>query len=216
MSSTIKRLILASQSPFRRALLQSTGLAFEAETAPIDENKVLGRIPKELAERRSLAKAMAVAALHPEALVIGADQVLSLDGDAFDKVKTAQDAVERLQSMAGRTHYLHSGLALVYAARDQEPKVLASEVVDVPMRMRKLSLAEINAYVRTQEWQGSVGCYQYENRGIHLFEGSVPGGDQSTIVGLPLGRLLHLLRVLGVNCLVQASPPWSLVPPRLD
>src|SRR5690606_9894419 len=87
-------------------------------------------------------------------------------------------------------------------------RVLVAEVIDVPMRMRALTEAEIDAYVATGEWQGSVGCYQYEHRGAHLFDG--PGADQSTIVGLPLYRLLTLLRELGVNGLTSPAGPWTL------
>jgi septum formation protein len=85
---------------------------------------------------------------------------------------------------------------------------LSIQVVDVPMPMRPLSAADIEAYLLTQEWRGSVGCYQYENRGVHLFDGVAK--DQSTIVGLPLQELLRALRDLGVDLLRQPQPPWRL------
>lgn len=210
--SSIKQLILASQSPFRRALLEATGVAFVAETAPLDERTVTGRTPRELAERRSVAKAMALALLRPESLVIGADQVLSLDGLSFDKAEDPGEARARLAALSGRTHYLHSGMALVYAPANGTPEVLCAEVIDAAMRMRPLTTEEIDAYVATGEWRGSVGCYQYENRGAHLFaDGGEPGPEQATIVGLPIGRLLERLRALGVNGLTAPRPPWVLL-----
>lgn len=209
MAAPIKHVILASASPFRRALLASTGLAFEVQVAPIDETLILAQTPDEVARRRSAAKALAVAALRPETLVIGADQVLSLDGESFDKVDSEAAALTRLGRMAGRSHFLHSGMALAYQGLGgHPPQVLEELVIDVPMKMRPLTEAEIVAYVQSGEWQGSVGCYQYENRGIHLFDG--PGADQSTIVGLPLLPLLAMLRRHGVNGLMQPTPPWTL------
>lgn len=207
--STIKHVILASASPYRRALLESTGLAFEVQVAPIDESQVLAATPVEVAKKRSMAKALAVAELRPETLVIGADQVLSLDGESFDKVETPAAALARLKRLAGRAHVLHSGLALAYCPVDGRPgQILDVSVVDLPMRLRALSDTELEAYVETGEWRGSVGCYQFENRGIHLFEAA--DLDQSSIVGLPLVPLLAMLRRRGVNGLVQPIPPWQL------
>jgi septum formation protein len=97
---TVGALILASQSPYRQKLLAATGLAFAVETAPIDEHAVGGATPREVALNRAAAKATAVAALRPGALVIGADQVLSFEGAAFDKVADATAAAARLARLA--------------------------------------------------------------------------------------------------------------------
>lgn len=208
--ASVKKVILASQSPFRRALLSAAGLEFEAAAAPIDEYTIHGDTPGVQASRRAEAKAMAVAAMHPDALVIGADQVLSFEDLTFDKAPNVATARERLQALAGRTHFLHSAFALAYGNRGDTPVIIHSERVDVGMTMRPLSDYEIEAYLATGEWRGSVGCYQYENKGIHLF--SSVNGDHSSIIGLPLMPLLAQLRQLGINALLQPSPPWTLKP----
>lgn len=209
--SSVKTLVLASASPWRKNLLATTGASFTVQTAPVDEYAIKAPDPRGTAGARSEAKALAVAEQMPGALVIGADQVLSLEDRMFDKAKTEGEAFARLTQMAGRSHILHSGLALALGPvpeMGQGARVLASTVVDVAMPMRPLTEGEIKAYLATGEWQGSVGCYQYENRGVHLFDGVT--GDQSSIVGLPLQTLLKMLRQLGVDLLRYPSPPWTL------
>jgi septum formation protein len=208
--SSVKTLVLASGSPWRKDLLASTGAVFDIQTAPVDEYSITAPDPMSLARARSEAKALATAEVRSGALVIGADQVLSLGGRMFDKARSIDEARERLALMAGKAHTLHSGLALAYKPDDGAPaRILAATVVDVAMPMRPLTGDEIEAYLATGEWQGSVGCYQYENRGVHLFDGVA--GDQSSIVGLPLQTLLKVLRQLGVDLLRQPTPPWRLI-----
>ena len=207
--ASVKQLVLASGSPFRRALLASTGLSFRVEVADVDETSIAGLPPRQLALGRAELKAVAVARGMREALVIGADQVLSFEGRTFDKAKTAEEAAQRLAELSGRTHILHSAVTLVPGAGLGRDAVCASFVIEVPMPMRPLSSAEIAAYVATDEWRGAVGCYQFENRGVHLFDGV--DADHSAIVGLPLQRLLKELRLLGVNALTAAMPPWELL-----
>lgn len=206
---SVKTLILASSSPWRKDLLASTGAVFDVQTAPVDEYSITAKDPVSLARARSEAKAVATAEVRVGALVIGADQVLSLSGRMFDKARSVDEARERLALMAGKAHTLHSGLALAFKPEEKSPaQILTATVVDVAMPMRPLSESEIEAYLATGEWQGSVGCYQYENRGVHLFDGVA--GDQSSIVGLPLQTLLKMLRQIGVDLLRQPSPPWRL------
>lgn len=201
----VKQLILASQSPFRRSLLAAAGLRFEAETAPVDERDVAGLPPRALALGRARLKGAAVARLRPDALVIGADQVLGLEGVAYDKAESEAEAAVKLRELAGKTHTLHSAVTLILGGSGRE---VAHFVVDVPMPMRGLSDDEISAYVATGEWRGVVGCYQFENRGVHLFEAA--SFDHSAIVGLPLQPLLKALRALGVDALSRPAPPWEL------
>lgn len=202
----VKQLILASQSPFRRALLQASGVAFNAAVAPIDERDVSHSDPKVQARLRAEAKAVAVARQMADAMVIGADQVLGLDGQALGKVETAADAKVRLARMSGRSHTLHSAVTLAFG-----PNVLWSAVVDVDMPMRSLSPAAIDAYIATGEWEGSSGCYQFENRGVHLFEGV--DRDHAAIIGLPLQPLFARLRAFGMDLLQAPKPPWTITLP---
>lgn len=152
---------------------------------------------------RARAKALDVSQRQSDALVIGADQVLSYENKSFDKVQDKAAAQARLSLLAGSTHTLHSAFALAWQGR-----VLAADIEDCLMPMRHLTAAEIAAYVATGEWQGSVGCYQYENRGVQLFNGV--RSEQSSIVGLALQPLLAALRQLGINPLLEPHPPWTL------
>lgn len=153
--------------------------------------------PPTIAVKRALLKAQTVGstldANQETAIVIGCDQTLALDGVCFDKASDAGTAVERLTLLAGKTHYLHS--AYVLWSKEQ----IIERVVSIPMPMRTLTTQEIANYVATNEWKGSVGCYQFENRGVNLFEGVA--ADQSAIVGLPLQSLLKDLRAMGCSVL---------------
>lgn len=217
---SIQRVVLASSSPFRKKLLSSTGLEFTTQTAAVDEYALVGATPTETCFLRAKAKAEALALIAPGDLVIGCDQILALDGKSFDKAKDSEEAAARLKLFSGRTHYLINQITLTYhnhvLGEGQEgPQILTSFEVTVPMQMRSLSHDEITAYVATGEWQGCVGCYQFENRGINLFD-AVSGQpvaegafiDHSAVMGLPLVPLLAELRRLGVNALTNPRGPW--------
>ncbi len=205
--STIQRLLLASSSPFRKKLLASTGVEFSVQAPDVDEYSLVGGSSSDTCALRSRAKARAVAELDPRALAIGCDQILDLSGQTFDKAKTAGEARERLAHFAGKTHHLINHIALAYHNQDKS-QLLAEFSVTVPMTMRPLSEREIAVYVDTGEWHGCVGCYQFENRGIHLFESTQE--DHSAIVGLPLQSLLKALRSIGINPLLAPKGPWKI------
>ena len=186
-------LILASQSRARRMLLDNAGLAFEALPADIDERAVQANsglsAPGEIAALLAQEKALFVAARKPGQYVIGADQTLALGLRMFSKPAGRVQAAEQLQMLAGNTHELHSAVAV---ARDG--KVLFSDVSVARMTMRKLTESEINAYLDRagNAVTTSVGAYQLEGLGVHLFEKIE--GDHFTILGLPLLSLLAFLR----------------------
>lgn len=203
----INRLVLGSQSSFRQALLRSTGVVFSAVSSPADEKAVHGKNPKDLAARRAEAKGAAVALMMPDALVIGADQVLEFQGEALHKAENAEEAAATLQRLSGQTHYLHSAFCLMLL-KDGKPYTLREQVVSVPMTMRSLTHEEIEAYIATGEWRGCVGCYRYEETGINLMQRV--DGSASAIIGLPLLELLQTLRDLGVNVLLHPAGPWRL------
>jgi septum formation protein len=200
--------VLASSSPFRKKLLAATGLSFVVQTADVDEYALTGATPSKTCRKRARAKALAVAEKAPQSLVIGCDQILALDGRSFDKARDPVEAADRLRFFAGRTHHLINQIVLTHHNQEtgQIRELLAIEVA-VPMSMRSLTDAEIKAYVATGEWQGCVGCYQFENRGVNLFEHTTE--DHSAIVGLPLQPLLAALRRLGVNPLTNPTGPWQ-------
>lgn len=191
-------LILASQSPFRRMLMENAGLVFRAEAAGIDERAAETALaarnptPQEIAEALAVAKARDVAARNPGALVIGSDQTLSLEGRVFHKPADMREAKAHLTAMAGRTHSLNCGVALV---RDGE--TLWSHVSVAHLTMRPLTGAFIDRHLARvgPRVLASVGAYQLEGEGVQLFERI--DGDYFTILGLPLLPLLAKLRDLG-------------------
>ncbi len=190
-------LLLASTSPTRRALLASAGLDPETRSPGVDERAVeaqaAGLSPENLAERLAAAKAAAVAGQAPDRVVIGADQVLDLDGTVFHKPADRAGAAAHLARLQGRSHALHSAVALAV-----DGAVAEVFVVTARLTMRPLDEAGIKAYLDAAgpAVTGSVGAYQLEGAGIHLFDRIE--GDHSTILGLPLLPLLARLRGRGL------------------
>jgi septum formation protein len=194
------RLILASQSRTRQALLANAGIGFEAVTAEIDERAVQQAsghsAPGEIASLLAREKALSVSARQPGKFVIGADQTLALGERLFSKPSGRAQAAEQLRALAGQRHELHSAVAV---ARDG--KILFEAVAIAGITMRRLGEAEIGAYLDEagDAVTSSVGAYQLEGLGVHLFERIE--GDHFTILGLPLLPLLAFLRserLLGV------------------
>ena len=193
-------LILGSQSRARQALLINAGIEFEAVPADIDERAVqqASRLsaPGEIAALLAREKALSVSALQPGKLVVGGDQTLALGFRIFNKPADRAQAKEQLRALAGHCHELHSAVAV---ARDE--KILFEAVTIARMTMRQLGEAEISAYLHEagEAVTSSVGAYQLEGLGVHLFERIE--GDHFTILGLPLLQLLAFLRserLLGV------------------
>ncbi len=186
-------LILASQSRTRRALLLSAGIEFETIPADIDERAVqqASRLsaPAEIAALLAREKALSVSTQKPARFVVGADQTLALGFRLFNKPADRAQAKEQLRALAGHCHELHSAVAV---ARDGN---LLFEAVSIArMTMRQLGEAEIEAYLHEagDAVTSSVGAYQLERLGVHLFERIE--GDHFTILGLPLLQLLAFLR----------------------
>ena len=186
-------LILASQSRARQTLLANAGLAFETMTADIDERAIQQdsnlSTPGDVAGLLAREKAFWVSSRRSGHYVIGADQTLALGPRLFNKPAGRFEAREQLRALAGRGHELHSAVAV---ARDG--KILFADVSIARMTMRLLGEAEIDAYLDAagEAVSTSVGAYQLEGLGVHLFERIE--GDHFTILGLPLLPLLAFLR----------------------
>lgn len=191
-------LILASTSPFRAQILSNAGLEFEQEAAEVDERSVeqpllqSDAVPEDIASVLAETKAMDVSARHPGKLVLGGDQVLSLDDEILHKADDMEAARRKLLKLSGKTHQLSSALALV-----QDGTTLWRHVSVAHMSVRELSPQFIGRYLAAAGDIAlkSVGAYQYEGRGIQLFD--KVDGDYYTIVGLPILPLLAKLRELG-------------------
>ncbi|MEN5145368.1 Maf family protein [Brevundimonas diminuta] len=190
-----ERLILASKSAARRAMLTNAGVPFAVQVADVDEDalKTPGVDPVELAVELARAKALAVSRHDPDAWVLGADQTLSFDGGLVSKAPTLDAARERLTAMRGRSHQLHSGAALA-----RNGQVVWSGVDTVGMRMRDFSDAFLDAYLATEgeALLSCVGSYRLEGLGSQLFE--AVEGDYFTVLGLPLWPVLAEVRRVGV------------------
>jgi septum formation protein len=193
-------LILASQSRARQTLLANAGIDFEAVAAEIDERAVQQAsgllAPSDIAALLAREKALSVSSRQSGKYVIGADQTLALGERLFSKPAGRPQAAEQLRALAGRSHELHSAVAV---ARDG--KILFEAVAIAGMTMRRLGEAEIDVYLDQagEAVTSSVGAYQLEGLGVHLFERIE--GDHFTILGLPLLPLLAFLRserLLGV------------------
>lgn len=185
-------LVLASTSPYRRELLQRLRMPFTCRAPGVDEVAARQGLTEPAAIARELArrKALAVAAHHPAAFVVGSDQTATIDGDVLDKPGTPARAVAQLQRLQGREHQLLTAVAIAH------PGGLV-EFLDVTrLCMRTLEPTEIDRYVAADQPLDCAGSYRIESLGIALFAG-ISCEDQTAIVGLPLLRLAAELRQLG-------------------
>ena len=187
-------LILASTSRYRRELLQRLRLPFEVVSPQVDETPRPGEAPAALALRLALAKAQAVAAQRPEAVVIGSDQVADLDGQPIGKPGSHERAVAQLRLMSGRRVTFQTAVAVVRADRGYSQVLLAPVVVT----FRSLGETEIEHYLRTEQPYDCAGSAKCETLGIALLE-AIDSDDPTALVGLPLIRTCRLLREAGLD-----------------
>ena len=189
--------ILASKSAARRAVLTGAGIGFEVQVSGVDEDALKdqllaqGASVSQIAEALAEQKALKVSQTVP-GLVIGSDQTLDFEGRLYDKAETLEAARERLQTLRGKTHQLHSAVVVARAG-----EVIWREVVSSTLTMREFTDAFLESYLASEgpEALGSVGCYRLEGPGAQLF--SKIEGDYFAILGLPLMGLLDLLRAHG-------------------
>ncbi len=189
-------LILASTSPFRRELLARLGLPFATANPAVDEALLPGETPEAGALRLSEAKARAVASYHPDALIIGSDQVACLDGKIFGKPGTHANAVRQLQAMRGRRVNFFTGLCLLDAHSGRAHR----RGVPTLVTFRDLSDEEIETYLCREQPYNCAGSAKSEGLGIALIA-RIDGDDPNALVGLPLIALCDLLRIENVSVL---------------
>lgn len=189
-------LILASTSPYRRRLLERLQISFRCVPPEVDESRLPGEDPRALALRLAQAKARFVATLHPSALVIGSDQVASLDGRCIGKPGNYEAAAAQLRCSSGKRVDFHTGIALVCHDRHFSDSL----VVPFSVQFRPLSDAQIDNYLHREQPYDCAGSFKCEGLGIALFERMI-GDDPTALEGLPLIALSALLSAAGLAVL---------------
>ena len=184
----MRKIILASASPWRRKILADAGISFTIEKSGYKENIQLKLPPHALAKKLALGKAMAVARRHKDALVIGADTFVAFKGKIFGKPKNSAVARAMLKAFSGTTHSLVTGFAVM----DAKTGEYSTKAVDTKVTFKKLSLHEISEYVRTGEPLRAAGGYAIQDGGAKLIKGI--RGNYDNVAGLPLKELLVELK----------------------
>ena len=185
-------IILASTSRYRRELLERLGLPFSVEKPDVEETQNAGESPLANCRRLALEKASAVAARHPEAIVIGSDQVLDLDGEALSKPGDFANALTQLQRCQGRTVHCYTALCVLSPGLPALIDVVATEIT-----YRSLPDSTLIAYLQREQPFDAAGAVKVETAGITLLK-AVRSDDPTAIIGLPLIRLTDFLQQLGV------------------
>jgi MAF protein len=190
------QLVLASTSPFRKALLERLGQPFSTAHPEADETRRPNETAHALVERLSSDKARAVAGRFPEALIIGSDQVAVLDDEILGKPGTHEKAMEQLSAASGKEVLFLTGLCLLNAASGHAQV----EVVSFTVKFRPLTTRQIENYLRREQPYNCAGSFKSEGLGIALFE-AMKGEDPNALIGLPLIRLIAMLNNEGVDVL---------------
>ena len=186
---TRARVVLASQSPRRRELLTLVGIPHEVRPADIDETYLAGEQPRAHAER--LARGKAAAIHEPDAVVIGSDTIVVVDGDVLGKPRDEGDAARMLRRISGRTHVVMTAVAVAWQGR------IESAVEEVSVTFHPLSDADIAAYVATGEPMDKAGAYGIQGYGATIV--SRVDGDYFAVMGLPLQLLVRVLQRVGIR-----------------
>ncbi len=193
-------LVLGSASRYRRELLERLRLPFDVCAPAVDETALAGESPRQLALRLALAKARTVAVIRPDAVVIGADQVADLDGEAIGKPGTHERAAAQLRRLSGRTAVFQTALTVLRPSTGFERTLLAP----VKVTFRSLTDDEIERYLLLEQPYDCAGSAKCETLGIALLE-SIESDDPTALVGLPLIRTAALLREAGIDALNQGT-----------
>ncbi len=188
---TTPRVILASQSPRRRELLTLVGIPHEVRPADIDEAYLEGEQPAAHAERLAREKAAVVSRSAPDAVVIGSDTIVVVDGDVLGKPVGDLDAVRMLARLAGRSHTVITAVAVAWRGE------IHSSVEEVGVTFHPLTRAEIDAYIATREPMDKAGAYGIQGYGATIV--SRVDGDYFAVMGLPLQRLTRVLASIGIR-----------------
>ncbi|MFC1938414.1 Maf family protein [Chloroflexota bacterium] len=191
----MKTIILASASPRRKILLEKIGLIFEVEPSNYKEDIPLRLEPHELARKLSLEKAKVVASKHNNSIVIAADTFIVFGGQILGKPHTGKDAREMLEAISGKDHSVITGFSIIDTGKNKT----LSKSVETKVYIRKLTLVEIDAYVKSREPLDKAGAYAIQGLGSVFVEKIE--GDYYNVVGFPLSALTEALKEFGINIL---------------
>ena len=189
-----KKLVLASSSPFRKQLLERLHLDFETLSPDIDEDQIAGETASEYVCRLARSKAEIVARSRPDAVVIGSDQCALLDDTILGKPGTHAKALQQLRQAQGKRVVFHTGVCVL----DRQSGFSAVDDVVYEVEFRRLSDAQLEHYLRTEQPYQCAGSFKAEGYGVCLFS-NMRGDDPTAIVGLPLIRLIGMLESAGVR-----------------
>jgi len=187
------KLVLASSSPFRKALLEKLHLQFEIDSPDIDETPLANESIETMVKRLSEDKARALVPRHPHALIIGSDQSAALNGKILHKPGNYHVAFEQLKAASGQSITFYTGLCLHNSSNDHSETICEPFVV----KFRELTESEIENYLKREEPYNCAGSFKSEALGISLFE-SMRGDDPNTLIGLPLIQLCRMLKANGL------------------
>lgn len=198
MNVIVPNLILASRSPYRQALLARLGLAFTVQAADIDETPAQGETPLALAKRLAAEKALAVSSQHPEAVVIGSDQVATYNGQPLGKPGNFKRAHQQLTELSGQSVVFHTALCVSHPGGHDITEV------STHCQFRTLTSAEITHYLKREQPYDTAGSAKAEGLGIALMAG-MRSNDPTAIIGLPLIELSRMLRHAGLDPIMQGT-----------
>jgi septum formation protein len=189
-------LILASSSVYRSNLLKRLGIPFQTFTPDINETALIGEDAPQTAWRLSQAKARATVPTHPDALIIGSDQVAMLGTEQLGKPLTHENALHQLQTMSGQIVTFHTAVTLLNARSN----AILTEIIENQVQFRELSHQDIESYLHREQPYHCAGSAKFESLGIVLIE-RVQGDDPNALIGLPLIALVSMLNKMGVQLL---------------
>lgn len=194
----MKTLVLGSTSPFRKTLLDKLNIPFKTAKPNIDETPLPNETSLQLVERLAIEKAQAVSHEFPDALIIGSDQVAVCDNEILGKPHTHENAVKQLSKFSGKAVCFYTGLAVF----DSKNNKVFSVIEPFKVHFKHLSDAEINNYLYSEEPYNCAGSFKSEGLGICLFE-KLEGDDPNSLIGLPLIKLVGLLKQHGLDVLSE-------------
>ena len=194
----MKKLVLGSTSPFRKEILTKLNLPFDCAKPDIDETALENESPVELVERLAIEKAKAVADEYPDALIIGSDQVAMCDGEILGKPHNFENAVKQLEKFSNKTVVFYTGLCVYDSGLDYTTALIEPFLV----HFKELSYTEIENYLHAEQPYNCAGSFKSEGLGICLFE-KLEGNDPNSLIGLPLIKLVELLKQHGVDVLAE-------------